>query len=110
MTESDIYQIVGKAYCDGVSHGMEKSATVNVSALKSIFRAADKGRLSRLFGGNKSPFPALESMVKKVGMGGTQGTNDLRSAQLFNALTDNMRLGSTARNALISEGKFMNMF
>lgn len=53
MTESDIYQIVGQAYCAGLSEGMEKSAAFEKQALgpESLLNAlkgiAGKGNVVR---------------------------------------------------------------
>lgn len=45
MTESDIYQIIGKAYFDGASHGMSKEASANtLRATRSLLaQAVNKG-------------------------------------------------------------------
>lgn len=50
MTESDIYQLVGKAYCDGLNQGIEKSASANVlrSAGKLMGQAINQGAFKGL--------------------------------------------------------------
>lgn len=62
MTESDIYQLVGKAYCDGYQEALEKQAAFEKQALspKLLLNAANKAlslgkgkQAINLFGGAK---------------------------------------------------------
>lgn len=53
MTDSDIYQIVGQAYCAGLSEGLEKSASFEKQALspelleRALKGITEKGDLGR---------------------------------------------------------------
>lgn len=75
MTDSDIYQLIGKAYCDGVSQGVEKSASMMKQALnmETMLNAADKLKES----GQLQRATDLIERLKSRGFG------------LFNGLTEN---------------------
>lgn len=49
MTESNIYQIIGKAYCDGMAEGMSKQASFEKQALdpETLVNAAQKAYRSK---------------------------------------------------------------
>lgn len=102
MYTSDIYQLVGKAYCDGLNQGMEKSAEVNIPALKSIFRAADKGKLLNAV---RNSGQGIENLLDRIGFNSSSG---VRFGQLYNALTNAYGLGRDARWALTESGKIIN--
>lgn len=102
MTDSDIYQIVGKAYCDGLNQGMEKSAAIDVASLKSIFRAADKGKLLNVVRGGSQ---GISSILERIGFNDGSAS---RFGQLYNALTNAQGLGRDARWALTESGKIIN--
>ena len=96
MTKADIYQLVGEAYCNGMAHGMEKSASV--PALKSLFRAASKGKFINNEG------TGLHAIISKLGFNPSAGPT---YGQFQNALTNKEGLAALARRALLDRASLM---
>lgn len=68
MTDSDIYQIVGEAYCAGLSEGMRKQA----SSKPTASNAAKEGLISALVGGNsadKLPVAGIPAALAPLKLG-----------------------------------------